>query len=98
MFLHIGADTVVPLRKVIAIIDYKEVSINKNRQYINDMRSQDKVIDVSEGIPGSFVITDDLIFFSPVSGLTLKRRAEGFLGSDEDCRYISVINLGGNDE
>ncbi len=98
MFLHIGADTVVPLRKVVAIIDYKEASINKNRQFINDMRLRDKVVDVSEGVAGSFVITKDLVYFSRVSGLTLKRRAEGFLGSDEDCRYISVINLGGNDE
>lgn len=78
MFLHLGADTVVPLRTVIAITDLKAARSNINSDFIKNMRANKKIIDVSENQAKSFVITDKAIYLSAISSLTLKKRAAHF--------------------
>jgi hypothetical protein len=78
MFLHLGADTVIPISQVIAITDLKftRAGSNKvNHEFIQTMREENLIIDVSENNIKSFVITDKVVYLSAISALTLKKRA-----------------------
>jgi extracellular matrix regulatory protein B len=76
MFLHLGADTVIPLENVIAIFDIKsDRAANGNKKFLQNRIAEKKVIDVSEGNPKSCVIADQEIYLSAISSLTLKKRA-----------------------
>ncbi|SFL83690.1 extracellular matrix regulator RemB [Pelosinus propionicus] len=78
MFLHLGADMVVPLRDVISITDLKSTRSGINKEFINKMRDEKKVFDVSENDPKSFIITTNKVYLSAISSLTLKKRAIDF--------------------
>lgn len=75
MFLHLGADTVIPLADVIAITDLKTVRSGINRSFLNTMREKNLIIDVSSDNPKSFIITKKNVYLSAISSLTLKKRA-----------------------
>lgn len=83
MFLHIGADTVIPLRSVIAILDFKITGSAVTDQYMKKSKSTNKVIDISDNNAKSFVITDQNIYLSAISSQTLKKRA-GYIPVDEE--------------
>lgn len=84
MFLHLGADTVIPLSDVIAITDLKSVRSSTNRNFINHMRDKRQVVDVSSNNPKSFIVTDKVVYLSAISSLTLKKRAGSFPETEED--------------
>ena len=75
MFLHLGADTVIPVRDVIAITDYQSSRSDINDEFIQTMREEQIIVDVSENNPKSFVITDKIVYLSAISALTLKKRS-----------------------
>lgn len=76
MFLHLGADTVVPLRDVIAITDLKSVKSGINEEFLKVMNEESLITDVSEGNAKSFVVTDRMVYLSAISSSTLKKRAQ----------------------
>ncbi|GED34623.1 MULTISPECIES: extracellular matrix regulator RemB [Brevibacillus] len=75
MFIHIGGDTVVSTKEVISILDHQTMKSSKiNKAFLNEKRKT--VVDHSEEETKSYVITQDAIYCSPISSLTLKRRAQ----------------------
>ncbi|WP_378956928.1 extracellular matrix regulator RemB [Pelosinus sp. sgz500959] len=78
MFLHLGADIVVPLRDVIAITDFKSGKSGINKEFLNKMQDEKKMIDISEKNCKSFIITNKTVYLSAISSLTLKKRANSF--------------------
>ncbi|MEN6414006.1 MAG: DUF370 domain-containing protein [Veillonellales bacterium] len=91
MFLHLGADIVIPLANIISINDLKSVRSVINKNFIQNMRDKKKVINVSAEEPKSFIITDNMVYLSAISSLTLKKRAGCFLEhetEEEDDRNI----------
>ena len=82
MFLHLGADMVVPLRDVIAITDLKSAKSGINKDFLNKMQDDKKIIDVSEKNAKSFIITNKTVYLSAISSLTLKKRAKSFIVSN----------------
>jgi hypothetical protein len=75
MFIHIGGDTVVSTKEVISILDHQTVKSSKiNKAFLHGKRNT--VVDHSEEETKSYVITQDAIYCSPISSLTLKRRAQ----------------------
>ncbi|MFZ3172606.1 MAG: DUF370 domain-containing protein [Carboxydocellales bacterium] len=86
MFLHLGADVIVPKKDVIAIIDIK----NNHKSRINDEFLQ--VADeegfirhvTEQGKSKSFVLTNKHVYYSPISSYTLKKRSNGAEESSED--------------
>lgn len=82
MFLHLGADVVVPLRDVITITDFKSGKSSINKEFLERMKDEKKVIDVSEKNPKSFIITKKMVYLSAISSLTLKKRANSFIISN----------------
>lgn len=83
MFLHLGADTVIPLRDVIAITDMKAVRSGINEDFIRVMHEESLINDVSEGNAKSFIVTDKVVYLSAISSATLKKRAN-FLTEEAD--------------
>lgn len=79
MFLHLGADLVVPLRDVIAITDLKSGKSNINKEFLDRLQDEKKVIDISEKNPKSLIITQTTVYLSAISSLTLKKRANNFI-------------------
>lgn len=84
MFLHLGADTVIPLKNIIAIHDLKSSKSHINNEFIKNMRNDKKVVDISENNAKSFVITDKKIYLSAISSMTLKKRAGNIPEAEEE--------------
>ena len=83
MFLHLGANTVIPLKSVISIADIRSVKAGLDNDFLKKVKKTNKIIDISEGNPKSFIITDDYTYFSAISSMTLKKRA-GAVPEDDD--------------
>ena len=83
MFLHLGADKVIPLKSVIAILDLKLTRTMGNNNFIKKKQKENKVIDISDGNAKTFVIADDGVYLSTISALTLGKRAKSIHESEE---------------
>ncbi|ENH98455.1 hypothetical protein J416_00075 [Gracilibacillus halophilus YIM-C55.5] len=76
MFIHIGDDHVIQSQEVIAIIDYQLASSSTiNEEMVTDMRKKEKAIVTNEQQTKAIVVTSNYIYYSPLSVLTLKKRA-----------------------
>ncbi len=76
MFIHIGGDTVVSTKEVISILDHQAVNTSKiTKKFIDQARKSNRLIDEHVEETKSYVVTKDAIYCSPISSLTLKRRA-----------------------
>ncbi len=84
MFLHLGSDTVVALKDVIAINDLKSFRSGINKDFLKNMSEKKMIVDISPDNAKSFVVTDKKIFLSAISSLTLKKRAATLLYGDDD--------------
>ena len=83
MFLHLGGDTVVNLKDVIAIMDLDVTSTSKiTREFLAVAEEEGFVVNISEDLPKSYVLTEiehkSKIFVSPISSATLLKRAKSF--------------------
>lgn len=75
MFIHLGGQIVVRTTEVIAILDYNNKDVEKKYQsFLNYSQNQDNVFWISKDETKSIVITDQTIYGSPISSLTLNRR------------------------
>lgn len=83
MFLHLGADTIIPLDHVIAIHDMKEMKSAINHEFLKNMKEEKRIIDVSDNHCKSFIVTEKFVYLSAISSFTLKKRAEN-LPFDEE--------------
>lgn len=78
MYLHLGADTVVRARDVVAVFDMDRATVNAtSRKFLAAAEKKKKVVNVSDDLPKSFVIcADDRVLISAVSSQTIARRNE----------------------
>jgi len=80
MFINIGDNHTVRSREIILIIDQTATeSSSIVEELIKNKREQSKVIGL-EKMAKSIVITNDLIYLSSLSVLTLKKRSSVFSG------------------
>ncbi len=83
MFLHLGGDTVIAQKDIIAIFDLDNTSISKiTREFLHVAEDEGFVVNVSEDLPKSFVLAEinneSRLFVSPISTATLLKRANNF--------------------
>lgn len=77
MFLHVGADVVVSVKNVVAILDLRSSKeAESTREFLTLARSQKRVTDIASGDAKSLVLTDTEMILSPISSVTLKKRAD----------------------
>lgn len=82
MYLHIGGDIVIPLRDIVAILDYEKVFQSPVNKEFWSAKSK-----APQGVKSCIITKDNKIYYSPISSLTLARRAESFTH-----RYIAGEN------
>jgi len=74
VFIYIGNDDVVMSNKIISILEYQLIhSSPKLRQLIEKQKKANRIFG-SYKFAKSIVITDDGIYYSPLSAQTLKKR------------------------
>ena len=78
MYLHLGADTVVRTRDIVAVFDMDRATVNAtSRKFLAAAEKKKKVVNVSDDLPKSFVVcTDGRVLSSAVSSQTIARRNE----------------------
>jgi len=76
LFLHLGADKMIKLRDLIVIINNENPQKNNNiGEFFEKAQHLLEVEKIEKDNHKSIVITDDKIYFSPISSQTLKKRA-----------------------
>ena len=80
MFLHIGGDVVIPVKNIIAILDIETTTVSKDtKEFLRIAEEEGFIESISEDLPKSFIITEtdkkSKIFLSPISSVTLQKRA-----------------------
>ena len=83
MFLHLGGDVIVRVKDVVAIIDLETADAPASKEYLQIAKDEGFLVDVSEGSPKSFVTTDQKVYLSPISSVTLKKRTAFVRGLSE---------------
>jgi len=74
-YLHLGSDVVVHSGEVIGIFDIERVTVNKDvNEFLKVCQKSGKIYYVSLDLPKSFAVTDDKVYITNVSTLTLKKR------------------------
>ena len=78
MYLHLGADTVVRTRDIVAVFDMDRATVNAtSRKFLAAAEKKKKVVNVSDDLPKSFVVcADGRVMISAVSSQTSARRNE----------------------
>ncbi len=81
MYLHLGGQTMVKLRDIVAILDLETTSVSKKtKDFLKINEKNNKILNVSEDIPKSYVICSKngstKIYISQISSSTLLKRAE----------------------
>ena len=107
MYLHLGADTVVRTRDIVAVFDMDRATVNAtSRKFLATAEKKKKVVNVSDDLPKSFVVcADGRVLISAVSSQTIARRNESNRCEKGGCRpassprrrrgVVCVVYLGG---
>ncbi|MFA9458366.1 extracellular matrix regulator RemB [Halalkalibacter sp. AB-rgal2] len=79
MFIHLGGDIMVRSKEIIAILnhDAKEQAITAD--FLKREQKSKQTTIISSDYIKSIVLTNKEIYYSPVSSLTLNRRAQGHM-------------------
>ncbi len=81
MYLHLGRETLVMTGDLIAILDIDKATIKKDsREFLKKATNRGDVINVTDELPKSFIITDEKVYISQLSPTTLKKRSISFKG------------------
>ena len=77
MYLHLGSDCMVKNSEIIAIFNLRDPQSEIYKDYVEKYRDRYKIVDLSEG-EGCYscILTEDTIYLSAISALTLKKRVE----------------------
>lgn len=76
LFLHLGENEIIFKNSVLGIFNIGTLSNSKiNKEFLEVANSEKKVIQIgSKEKIKTFVVTDDKIYISPISSLTLQKR------------------------
>lgn len=75
MYMHLGNNCVIPTRDIIAILNVEEVS-EDIQDIIDTARLDKKLTNISDkGKEKALIICADQVYLSPISSMTLYRRA-----------------------
>jgi len=85
LLLHIGADVTVLLKDVIVILNARRGLAESTRQFLGNARHKGAVRLIADGAPKSIVVLDEKVYQSPISSVTLAKRA-GEKGAGRDDR------------
>lgn len=77
MFLYLGGDITVRESDVVGIFDIEECSVSRmTAEYLNSCQKNEKIVNVSDDMPKSFIVAEDKTYISNVSHNTIVKRAK----------------------
>ena len=82
MFLFLGGDISVRADDVVGIFDIEECSVGRiTADYLNAGQKGGRIVNVSEDMPQSFIVTVDKTYISNVSHSTIVNRGKNIKGA-----------------
>lgn len=80
MILHLGGDTVVSTKNIIAIFDMETTKISRtSREFLRIAKEEGFIQKISEDQPKTFILAEinkkSVIYLSPISSTTLLKRS-----------------------
>ncbi|MEW9699635.1 extracellular matrix regulator RemB [Paenibacillus sp. SI8] len=80
MFIHLGGEKIIRASELIAIFDISvEKSSKISKQFIQQAAKDKKIEHIGEEECKSLVVTQNKVYYSPISSSTLKKRAHQLL-------------------
>lgn len=84
MFIHLGEDIIIQSEDVIAIMDGDLLNHSTIfNEFVQINTKNKRIVEIVKGMVKSIVVTENKIYFSPLSTITLKRRSQ----------YVSELEL-----
>jgi hypothetical protein len=85
MYLHLGEDTLVLSRDIVAVCDLDNTTVSRaTRDFLTKQEKRKRVLSVSSELPKAFIITSDglkeRVYLSQISSRTLALRAKKAVG------------------
>ncbi|CAM3077778.1 extracellular matrix/biofilm biosynthesis regulator RemA family protein [Paenibacillus sediminis] len=82
MYIHLGGDKIIRSSELVAIFDITiEKSSKISKQYVTHAMENKTVEVIDEEESKSIVVTKDIVYYSPISSSTLKKRANVFFAN-----------------
>ncbi|GGN95263.1 extracellular matrix regulator RemB [Saccharibacillus kuerlensis] len=79
MYIHLGGEKIIRSTELIGIFD---ISIEKasriSKQFVNAAIENKQVETIGEEEAKSIVVTKSVVYYSPISSATLKKRSKSF--------------------
>lgn len=75
---------VVAMKDIILIADGKSFTTEVNQDFLRRISQEKAVVDIAAGDVKSYIITDNTIYISNISSLTLKKRADSLRITDDE--------------
>ncbi|MCM3702553.1 extracellular matrix regulator RemB [Paenibacillus macerans] len=80
MYIHLGGEKVILSSELVAIFDISiEQSSKISKQFISHALEEKNVVRIGEEEAKSIVVTQNAIYYSPISSATLKKKANVIL-------------------
>ncbi|HEY8449231.1 MAG TPA: extracellular matrix/biofilm biosynthesis regulator RemA family protein [Bacillota bacterium] len=76
MYLHLGGEHVIRGEEIVAIIQVDAARSPITREFLELLRAERRLVDLSGGAPKSCVITPMGAYLSAISTATLQKRCE----------------------
>ncbi len=76
MYLHIGSSVIIPVLDILGIFDLSLNKSSSTKEFLQSIEGKHIVMTTDIEDCKSFIITDDKLYFSPISPGTLKKRVE----------------------
>ncbi|MEK4563093.1 extracellular matrix/biofilm biosynthesis regulator RemA family protein [Alkalihalobacillus sp. FSL R5-0424] len=84
MFIHLGGDVMIRATEIIAILQYENSEAPEQKNPFITLAGAKESVTITPDLVKSVVITDHVIYYSPVSSITLNRRAQTDQGFKEE--------------
>lgn len=84
MFIHLGGDVMVQAGEIIAILHYEEEKVADATKNFLEHPSHSNAVTITPDLIKSIIITDQIIYYAPVSSSTLNRRMLAGVGLKEE--------------
>lgn len=76
MYIHLGGEKIIRTSQLVAIFDISiEQSSKLSRQFVVHAQKNKEVENIGEEDHKSIVVTENKVYYSPISTSTLKKRA-----------------------
>ncbi|CAG7654189.1 extracellular matrix regulator RemB [Paenibacillus allorhizosphaerae] len=80
MFIHLGGEKIIRASELVAIFDLSiEKSSKISKQFVTYASKEKRVEVIGEEESKSLVVTHTKVYYSPISSMTLKKRAHQLL-------------------